>query len=70
MADPAGMYGMLGMAVFALTGTALGEVLMAQMVGVPRHSRFHHLSGEGQDGQDGQQCAQQDEHEHLRFDRA
>jgi len=54
MADPAGMYGMLGMAVFALTGTALGEVLMAQMVVVSRYSRFHHLSGEGQEGQDGQ----------------
>lgn len=54
MADPAGMHGMLGMAVFALAGTALGEVLMAQMVVMPRHSRFHHLSGEGEDGQDGQ----------------
>jgi hypothetical protein len=57
--DAARVNGMLGVTMAAVARTAAGEIFMTEMMVVLRHSRFHHLSGKGQDGQDCQYCPQQ-----------
>lgn len=67
MTNAACVNGVLGVPVVAVTRTTAGDIFVIEMMIMLRHSRLHHLAREGQDGQNGQQCAYRAQHQHLRY---